>query len=332
MNDVTRTRTGLIEYLKVIFDHEILLNEQKTMLHQLERYNIQKESVKVPEKIKNENYTGGGISGFFSGCLPVALGGFIFAVISGGILFGVIEIPMMVPWYMYYFVCIGIGEAGWAWLVMAGEKSLKEDHSKKVLENIKQRDQAEQENIRLEQEYELKVAAKNEMIDRLNLRINEIKEVLDLLYSDNLIYVKYRNLVAISAFREYIESGRANTLVDAYDKFEVEYRLDAIQDTLNRIDNKLDLVLDKLDNMTYELTNALRDNEKNSERFCQNMVQYMDKIVENQKNQEKNISLIQNDQKCIAENTKVLSYIKNTENRSFDMTPFVKMYNTQMYK
>ena len=57
----------------------------------------------------------------------------------------------------------------------------------------------------------------------------------------------------------------------------------------------------------------------------------MDRVVENQQDQQKNLALIQNDQKCIAENTKVLGYIKNTQKRDFDMTPFIKMYNEKMY-
>lgn len=321
MNDITRTTADLAQYLNVIFGEEILLDKQKTLLQQLRVNMPALENVFVPHEWE-QKHEGGGIAvfGFLVCCIPAAIIGAIISAFLGGlnsnsVCFGCMIVAEIVTFI--FFVYLGY--------------SMDADEEEKLAKNREEIRKAILKNEELEREYQTKLALWNEAINHVENRISEIKEVLALLYSDKVIYVKYQNLVAISAFKEYIDSGRVRTLLEAYDKFEVEYRLDTIQGTLNKIDHKLDLVLDKLDNMTFELAKAIRENSEESKKFNSEMMKYMDTVAKNQQKQKENLALIQNDQRCIAENTKVLGYIKNTQKRDIDMTPFVKMYNQKMY-
>ena len=321
MNDITRTTADLAQYLNVIFGEEILLDKQKTLLQQLKLSKPMREHVNVPcEEKKDSSF----FSSFFFGCyifvkigIPAAVVGLIIgAMISkDNFMVGPVIGAEIIAALVAVFVC--------SWYDSSEEE--------KVDKNRDEIRKAILKNEELEREYQTKLALWNEAINHVENRISEIKKVLALLYSDKVIYVKYQNLVAISAFKEYIDSGRVRTLLEAYDKFEVEYRLDTIQGTLNKIDHKLDLVLDKLDNMTFELAKAIRENSEESKKFNSEMMKYMDTVAKNQQKQKENLALIQNDQRCIAENTKVLGYIKNTQKREIDITPFVKMYNQKMY-
>lgn len=319
MNDITRTTADLAQYLNVIFGEEILLDKQKTLLQQLKLSKPVREHVNVPYEVKEES-SGVAFLMFLYYCIPAAIIGGIISIFLGGF-----------DNDSVFWGCV-IGAEIVAFSISALFGSMdKAAAEEKIAKNRDEIRKAILKNEELEREYQTKLALWNEAIDHVENRIGEIKEVLALLYSDKVIYVKYQNLVAISAFKEYIDSGRVRTLLEAYDKFEVEYRLDTIQGTLNKIDHKLDLVLDKLDNMTFELAKAIRENSEESKKFNSEMMKYMDTVAKNQQKQQENLVLIQNDQRCIAENTKVLGYIKNTQKREIDITPFVKMYNQTMY-
>ncbi|WP_026665679.1 hypothetical protein [Butyrivibrio sp. FC2001] len=75
-------------------------------------------------------------------------------------------------------------------------------------------------------------------------------------YSPGIVYVKYRNLPAISMFYEYISSGRCDSLNGdngAYNLYESELRSDLIL-------SKLDIVIEKLDELQqtqYTLCNIM---------------------------------------------------------------------------
>ena len=325
MNDITKTTADLSKYLDTIFNEEILLNKQKMILQQLKAQGPIKEYVDASQEEKEYNEKIAAKSSefqneeFWTNLVMIAM--FIPLLIVVGVNTGFkgVIIAIVLFGIIYNGVCNFQNKTR-----RENEKELDEEY-KEALKKV-----AFQNNL-LEEKYNLQLSIWNDTIRHVEKRIDEIKEVLTLLYSDNIIYVKYRNIVAISAFKEYVESGRAKNLMEAYDRFELEYRLDTMQNTLNRIDDKLDLILNKIDNITFELSEALRKNNEESEKFRCDMIQYIDTIKENQEEQQKNLTLIQNDQHCIAENTKVLGYIKNTQKRNFDMTPFIKMYNQKMY-
>lgn len=101
----------------------------------------------------------------------------------------------------------------------------------------------------IEQEYIEKMADYNKELNHYNstteIQSNEHYELLaklqialEKMYNLNIIYAKYRNIIAISTMYEYIDSGRCNSLEGsngAYNMYEHELRQNIIIDSLNQI-------------------------------------------------------------------------------------------------
>lgn len=113
----------------------------------------------------------------------------------------------------------------------------------------------DQERLRKEQ-FEKEVLFKE--IQSLQKQNDNSKQNLKQIYSQNIIYPKYRNLIMICSIYEYICSGRCTTLEGhegAYNILELEIRL-------NRIITRLDLVITRLDviqNNQYLLYSTIQE-------------------------------------------------------------------------
>lgn len=76
----------------------------------------------------------------------------------------------------------------------------------------------------------------------------QTKQVLQNYYDLDIIYGKYRNFVAVSSFVDYFKSGSCSTLGEntggdgAYNKFDIEVKLDRIIDRLDDIIRNLDQI------------------------------------------------------------------------------------------
>ena len=107
----------------------------------------------------------------------------------------------------------------------------------------------------------------NEMQDRLD----ETVQVLNQYYSKNIIFPKYRNLIATCSFYEYFISGRCSTLTGhegAYNIFENEARME-------RICIKLDEVIDQLEDIKanqYVLYDAIQEGNRTTERLVEESI------------------------------------------------------------
>lgn len=148
------------------------------------------------------------------------------------------------------------------------------------------------ENSERQKNYETELAAYNNAVsddtkrvnqeqlekDRLNkllpIMINERDEtlsVLDQYYKKDIIFPKYRNLIAMCSFYEYFVSGRCSSLKGhegAYNIFENEARLE-------RICTKLDEVVQKLDEIKsnqYILFDAIQEGNKMSQQILQESI------------------------------------------------------------
>lgn len=164
------------------------------------------------------------------------------------------------------------------------------------------------------QTYELRVILRNNLLKEhkfIYYNIKKTQDVLDKIYSLNIIYPKYRNLCAISSFYEYFQSGRCTTLAGhegAYNIFENEIRLD-------RIVQQLDVVIEKLDQIKrnqYMLYNAI----KQSQEISNNII----KEIQSTKNELKNI---QSQNTHIIDNTRVTAYNAKITAQN---TEFLKWY------
>ena len=124
---------------------------------------------------------------------------------------------------------------------------------------------------------------------------NSIKKVMKAkneLYSYNVIYKKYRNLIALSSIYEYLDSGRCDALVGAhgaYNLFEKEARANEIIIKLNVIIKSLE----KIRTNQYILYSELKQVNDNLQTINKSLSDVIDEISQINTNLEKNNSYIE---------------------------------------
>ena len=114
-------------------------------------------------------------------------------------------------------------------------------------------------------------------ISSLQNKYNETYAILQQLYNLNIIYPKYRNLIAVGTFYEYFDSGRCSTLEGhegAYNIFENELRLNAILGKLDDIINHLE----EIRSSQYAIYNAISEGNKTANAIYQKSVQISDNM------------------------------------------------------
>lgn len=99
----------------------------------------------------------------------------------------------------------------------------------------------------------------------------KVKSALDQYYNLGIIYSKYWDILPVSMFVQYLDSGRATRLEGSdgcYNIFEYEVRQDIIIDKLDTVIEKLDDLSASVTNAQYELTNALNASNRQIQRLC----------------------------------------------------------------
>ncbi len=142
-------------------------------------------------------------------------------------------------------------------------------HEREEQEKYEQQLQAYQEEAEQYQKWmegELaQVSNLRELCGTMEQELTETKEVLAQLYGENVIFPKYRNLVAVCSLYEYLMSGRCTRLTGhdgAYNIYENEVRLD-------RILTKIDMVVQRLDQIKenqWMLYDTIRQGNEISQR------------------------------------------------------------------
>ncbi len=143
-----------------------------------------------------------------------------------------------------------------------------------------------EDDERVKNEIEVVKPKINVLLVETQKTLTDCNLALDKLYSIDVIYNKYRNLIAISQIYEYFMAGRCEALGDAYNMFETELRLDTII-------GKLDIIIEQLEEiktMQYMIYKAIMQG-----------LTYMHQIEENTASAAYNTSLA-------AANTSVLAY------------------------
>ena len=105
-------------------------------------------------------------------------------------------------------------------------------------------------------EYELNF---NSTMHQHEEALKSLENALSKLYEDNIIFSKYRNLVAITAINEYLESGRCFELEGpngAYNLYEMELRQNIIIGQLSNIISNLEQIKNNQYTLYEELTKA----------------------------------------------------------------------------
>ena len=138
----------------------------------------------------------------------------------------------------------------------------------------------ESENSQIRQYRSQQISMYDQMIRDVQNTYNAVQQTLNKYYSLNIIFPKYRGLVPVASFYEYLASGRCDGLTEvhgAYNKYEEELRQ-------NLIIAKLDTVIQQLESikgnqfMLYQAINNQTQASNNLSGNVQNAMNRMDFI------------------------------------------------------
>jgi len=125
----------------------------------------------------------------------------------------------------------------------------KEEHDQafeqQELEYKKKVQEANDRDEKDKHEYPILIQKENDFLKELDENIASTQETLDKLYGLDIIYPKYRNLVAMCSMYEYFVTGRVSQLKGAdgaYNLYESELRQDLIIAQLDRISAGLEKI------------------------------------------------------------------------------------------
>lgn len=143
-----------------------------------------------------------------------------------------------------------------------------------------------------------------EISDGENL-LNKLIEAKNQMYSQNVIYLKYRNLIAISSIYDYLVSGRCSNLTGsdgAYNLFESESKTNYIMTKLDDVVSSLDQIQEN-QYMLYQKISEINDGIKT-------INQSLEKVIISLSNIEVNAS-------------DMSRYLKSIDNNTFDISESV---------
>lgn len=183
--------------------------------------------------------------------------------------------------------------AGIAWIlwgtlfgVLAGVLLNSDSDSDRVAKN-KEIDK-KNEQIAIINENDKKIV--KQKIDVLRREMNHLdnlysqtQAVLEKYYNCNIIFPKYRNIVAISSFYEYLCSGRCSELEGhegAYNIFENEIRQNIIISKLDDIIERLDSIRDN----QFMLYSAIQEGNKRTKQLTDVVYRATDQLEDISKN------------------------------------------------
>jgi len=133
--------------------------------------------------------------------------------------------------------------------------------------------------------------------------LKEICECRNRMYKVDVVFAKYRDVVALTTFYEYLMSGRCTTLEGAdgaYNLYEEQVRADMIIGQLSQVISKLDDIKDSQFMIYSEL--------KSINRNLDNLNNTMNKALTSVQNMEHGIKHISENTDVIAHNTAVTAY------------------------
>lgn len=247
----------LLKYLRTILKLEtdlrtlsVSMNRNRQQASQLSQtYTIQKP----------ETNLGTGISGFFFYLLMA----FILSIIPFGIaaffFFGY-YVSKSGLFFVFGFAVALVGVA-----VFGVVMSTAREERKQAPEKLRQYEKDVAENERQMQANRKALIIVNQDYEALKQRYNKATSLLQKYYDLNIIYPKYRGIVPVAMFVQYLESGIVYQLEGpdgAYSRYEDELFRQLII-------NKLDVIVTRLDDIRstqYELANSL---EKSNQQIME---------------------------------------------------------------
>ncbi len=190
-------------------------------------------------------------------------------------------------------------------------QSYKEDVAKANDKYTREMDEYNKKQKKADEKYKHELAIVNKNYDAAKkavLQMNEpydnANQILQQLYDFDIIFPKYRNMVAMCTIFEYFESGRCTELGGpngAYNLYESELRQ-------NLIISKLDTIIDKLEEIK-ENQYLLYSEIRNTNNLLEGIGNDVSKILKNTNQIVKNTHITAVCSQAIAKNTEALKYI-----------------------
>ncbi len=236
------------------------------LLSKSERLGIKKEIEKPHEPIYNKVHSSGIVGTAFLTFMLFIIGGVLIIADS---FFGLL---LVVGAVVFGYITIS-----WADNITRNRK-LRGDY---FTQKEKYNKEIKEDNIRVKKELEEKSILVHE-IDLLRERKNESTSILTELYSKDIVYPKYRNLVMMCSIYEYLCSGRCITLdghEGAYNILEMEIRLDRIIVQLDRVLSSLA----QIQTNQYMLYDAIQEGNRIQGKILDNTNQIISSMNSNGK-------------------------------------------------
>lgn len=192
-------------------------------------------------------------------------------------------ILLFIPYSICFFIVSHMFPAGPSYDNRSSLLSYYHKLAKEEAERIAESEQPLRRHIQIERE---------ELVKKPRA---EIKALLDKVYAENIIFPKYRNFAAVSQILEYLISGRCTELEGpngAYNLYESELRQ-------NIIINKLDIIIEQLDELNYRM-GTICGAIQETNMLLGNISQTLGRI-------EANTALTAYNSQCVAHNTRIAS-------------------------
>lgn len=134
-------------------------------------------------------------------------------------------------------------------LVQYNEKLTKEESKHQEDSCRYHREMAEARRVYYERKEDAKrcFEAAQAEIESMEVKLAETETLLDRLYSEDVLFPKYRNMVAVSMMYEYFVAGRVSELTGpngAYNLYEAELRQNLIINKMDKISSQLEDIKD----------------------------------------------------------------------------------------
>lgn len=142
--------------------------------------------------------------------------------------------------------------------------------------------------------------------NKLNEIIKNTKQALYKLYDKGIVYEKYRSIIPLCSFLDYLKSGRCNRLEGydgAYNLYENEVKLDTI---ITKLDN-IACSIDRLSRTQYSLYRSIEESTRGVERLYNETRT----LASNISNTNTNLDSINRNISQITENTAITAYNSN---------------------
>lgn len=292
--DLKAYTTRAKELESAIYTQKRLMSSQETIIKEQHPKAPQKKQITPPEKPKTVTNDvelikqGEGVVWFisvlaaFTGVLGLiglfvwASAGFDGTALLGiiGLVFGAIGVFMIVHLVNEYKERVEMNKNQQRWSNEAQEKypALLEQYHRDVVE-------ANENYEKALNGYNINVSKHNqrynETMNKHNSALSILETALEQVYAENVIFPKYRNLVAITAINEYLLSGRCDKLEGpdgAYNLYEMELRqniiiaqLSSIIDNLEQIRSNQYSLYEELQRSNYTINEILSETRRMKE-------------------------------------------------------------------